>query len=131
MDAKIYASALGLYELHLNGKRVGDEYFTPGLTEYKKHLQYQVYEIPVNSIENVNILGVILSEGWYRGRYGLTYFTNMKRSGAIILQLILIHPDGTETIISSDKSWKVSTGPILESGIYDGEVYDARLETPW
>ncbi len=66
--ARIYASALGLYEIHLNGRRVGDEYFTPGFTVYKKHVQYQVYDVPVGSISNQNVIGVILSEGWYRGK---------------------------------------------------------------
>ncbi|MHA1451883.1 MAG: family 78 glycoside hydrolase catalytic domain [Promethearchaeota archaeon] len=128
--ARIYASALGLYDIHLNCKRVGEEYFTPGFTVYEKHLQYQVYELPTESIINVNTIGVTLAEGWYRGKLMGAIF-NKKKLGAIILQLILTHPDGSETVISTNETWKVSTGPILESGIYDGEVYDARLETRW
>ncbi len=127
--AKVYASSLGLYQLFLNGEKVGDQLFTPGWTSYKKRLQYQVYDV-TNLLNNGrNAIGVILGDGWYRGFLAWGgkkgYYGNKL---ALILQLEIIYEDGSKEMIITDKSWKAATGPILKSDIYNGEVYDARLE---
>ena len=127
--ARIYASALGLYEIHLNGQRIGDELFTPGLTEYRHHIQYQVYEADLKP--SANSICVMLGEGWYRGRFQIKSRNVWGKIGAIFLQMHIEYKDGSEEIVVSDPSWKASTGPVLCSDIYDGEDYDARLEMDW
>ena len=127
--ARVYASALGLYEVHLNGARLGDELFTPGLTEYRHHIQYQVYEADLKP--GANSIGVTLGEGWYRGRFQIKGRNLWGKTGAIFLQMYIEYMDGSQELVVSDPTWKVSTGPILRSDIYDGEDYDARLETDW
>ncbi len=128
-SARAYVTSLGLYEMHINDHRVGDQLFTPGWTSYSKRLQYQTYDITPLLASGNNAVGVILGDGWYRGYSGW----NMKRNYygeklALLLQIDVIYQDGTMEIIGTDATWKASTGPILESDIYNGEVYDARLE---
>ena len=128
-SARAYVTCLGLYEIQINGQRVGDQLFTPGWTSYVKRLQYQTYDITHLLRNGNNAVGVVLGDGWYRGYSGW----NMKRNYygeklALLLQLHITYQDGISEIIRTDESWKSSTGPILESDIYHGEVYDARLE---
>ncbi|WP_163581455.1 alpha-L-rhamnosidase [Gracilibacillus saliphilus] len=127
--ARAYASALGLYELHLNGKRVGDCYFTPGWTSYKQRVQYQAYDITEQVHKGENAIGMILGNGWYKGYFGFEGRTNIygdRRAG--IAELHVTYEDGEKEIIVTDDSWKTSTGPIKMSEIYFGEIYDARDE---
>lgn len=128
--ARIFATALGLYELKLNGSKVGDEVFAPGWTNYHKRLQYQVYDITSQISEGGNTIGAILGDGWFRGHFG--WWEN-NRNGygenlSLLLQLLITYEDGSEEVINTDQSWKSTKGPILKSDIYNGETYDARLE---
>ncbi|SFQ34796.1 family 78 glycoside hydrolase catalytic domain [Caldicoprobacter faecalis] len=130
-SARVYVTSLGLYELHLNGKRVGDFFFTPGWTSYNKRLQYQTYDVTEMLKEGQNAIGVILGNGWYKGN--LTWEGRRNIYGdrlAALIQMYIIYKDGREQVVVSDRSWKASTGPILMSEIYHGEIYDARLEKP-
>lgn len=130
-SARIYASALGLYELSINGRRVSSDYFTPGWTTYGKRLQYQVFDVSGFLSTGENVLGAILGDGWYRGYFVWQGNKNLYGEKiALMAQLRLVHTDGTETILVTDTSWKSNTGPILKSDIYNGETYDARLELP-
>jgi alpha-L-rhamnosidase len=129
-SARVYVTSLGLYELQLNGKKVGDQLFTPGWTSYNKRLQYQLYDVTSQLTAGPNALGVILGDGWYRGRIGWGT-DNRNRYGdklALLLQLEVTYQDGSKESIITDPSWKSATGPILSSDIYNGEAYDARLE---
>ncbi len=127
-SARAYVTSLGLYELYLNGAKVGDQLFTPGWTSYNKRLQYQTYDV-TSMIQQKNAIGAILGDGWYRGNIGWqdqrNYYGNQL---ALLVQLKIEYTDGTSETIGSDKTWKASTGPIVESDIYNGELYDARLE---
>jgi alpha-L-rhamnosidase len=128
--ARIYVSALGLYELYLNGEKVGDELFTPGWTSYKKRIQYQTYDV-TDMIKPNNALGAILGDGWYRGNIGFRNQRNYYGDKlALIAQLQITYSDGSTETIGTDESWKATTGPIIFSDIYNGETYDARLEMP-
>lgn len=128
-SARIYCSALGLYELILNGSRVGDYYFTPGWTNYNQRLQYQTYDITEMVRTGENALGVSLGPGWYKGELAWEGQQNIYGDQpAVLLQLHLIYKDGSEEIISSDETWEFSPGPIIMSEIYHGETYDARKE---
>lgn len=129
-SARVYVSALGLYELYLNGKKVGDELFTPGWTSYKNRIQYQTYDV-TSMLKNENTLGAILGDGWYRGNIGFRNQRNYYGDKiALIAQLQINYTDGTSETIGSDETWKATTGPIIFSDIYNGETYDARLEMP-
>jgi len=129
-SARLYASAHGLYELYLNGEKVGDQLFTPGWTSYNNRIQYQTYDVTGMLDEN-NALGALLGEGWYRGYIGFNGQRNYYGDKlALIVQLKIDYTDGSSETILTDKNWKVTTGPILKSDIYNGELYDANLEMP-
>jgi alpha-L-rhamnosidase len=127
--ATAYITAHGLYEAQINGKRVGDSYFTPGWTSYKKRLQYQVYDVTSMLATGQNAIGVMLGSGWYRGSIGYQNNFNFYGSDiALLCQINITYTDGTSESIITDESWKSSTGEILYSEIYNGEIVDARLE---
>ena len=126
-SARVYVTALGLYELFLNGQKVSTDLFTPGWTSYKNRLQYQTYDV-TTLVKGKNTIGAILGDGWYRGNIawgGNNYYGDKL---ALLCQLQINYADGTSETILSDNSWKVATGPILYSDIYNGETYDARKE---
>jgi alpha-L-rhamnosidase len=127
--ARAYVTSHGLYELHLNGRRVGDELFTPGWTSYNKRLQYQVYDVTALLKAGDNVVGAVLGDGWYRG--DLAWEGNRRLYGdtlGLLCQIEVTYRDGRRETIGTDQEWKASTGPILMSEIYHGETYDARLE---
>jgi alpha-L-rhamnosidase len=127
----LYITAHGIYEAWLNDKRIGDELFTPGWTTYQKCLQYQVYDVTDSLKEGANAMGVVLGDGWYRGYTSFFYIRNIYGTKlGLYAQLEITYQDGASESIFSDETWKSTTGPILESDIFNGEVYDARLEKP-
>jgi alpha-L-rhamnosidase len=128
-SARLYASAMGLYELELNGKRVGDQYFTPGWTAYDFRYQYQTYDVAAQLKSGKNCLGALLGDGWFRGNMAREHMRNSYGTKlALLAQLVITYKDGKQQVIGTDENWKATTGPILMSDIYNGETYDARLE---
>ena len=128
--ARIYATAHGLYELHLNGKKITEDLFTPGWTSYPYRLQYQVYDITGFLQPGENTIGIVLGEGWYKGYLGYQHQWGIygKKTG-FLGQIMVEYQDGTKEIIISDKSWKgTMDGPIRMSSIYNGESYNAQKE---
>ncbi|MGD9555729.1 MAG: family 78 glycoside hydrolase catalytic domain [Mangrovibacterium sp.] len=129
--ATAYVTSHGLYEFSLNGEKVGADLFTPGWTSYHKRLQYQTYDVTAQVQPGKNAIGIILADGWYRGYLcwqGKRNFYGDRL--ALLFQLKLVYEDGSEELVISDKSWKFTTGPLLQSDLYNGEIYDARLEMP-
>ena len=127
--ARAYVTSHGLYELHLNGQRVGDQVFTPGWTSFNKHLQYQTYDVTALLKAGENVAGALLGDGWYRGNIGFSGQRNFYGDRlALLLQIQIQYEDGSNVTIGTDGNWKASTGPILMSEIYHGETYDATLE---
>jgi alpha-L-rhamnosidase len=130
--ARVYATALGLYEIWINGKRVGPDRFAPGWTDYNKRLQVQTYDVTSLVTQGDNAVGAILGDGWFTGKVG--YLGRAARYGSgpphLKLQLELDYVDGQRQTIVSDGSWKTATGPIVAADNLDGETYDARLEMP-
>lgn len=127
--ARVYVTGLGLYELRLNGRKVGNDFLTPGWTSYKKRIQYQTYDISDDIKAGKNTVGIILGEGWYKGH--MTWHNKRNKYGdrvAALVQINITYRDGSEEKVVSDESWKASESPILFSEIYHGETYDARLE---
>lgn len=125
--ARLYATALGLYELRLNGARVGDELLTPGWTDYDRRVQVQTFDVTDQLVPGGNVIGAILGSGWYCGRIACGKYGDRPLFAAV---LQVEYGDGRSEMVVSDSSWRCATGPILTSDIYDGEVYDARLEWP-
>lgn len=128
MSARLYVTALGLYEFHLNGERVGNEDLRPGWTDYRKRVQYDVYDVTRMVRRGKNCAGAILGDGWYCGRIAADNRQNYGDRPRLLAQLMIRFSDGTEQVVATDASWKTAPGPILESDIIMGESYDARLE---
>lgn len=131
--ARIYATARGVYELYLNGERVGEEYFNPGLTQYDKTHLYQTYDVTSMLKKNArNAIGALLSEGWWSGN--ITYTgSNWNFFGdrqSLLAKVVVTYTDGTEQIVATDpQTWKYyNDGPIVYSSFFQGEVYDANKE---
>lgn len=127
--ATAYITAHGMYEAHLNGQRIGSDFFTPGWTSYSKRLLYQTYDVTQLLKKGDNTLGFTLGDGWYKGYLGFngshSYYG--KQLGGL-LQLEIEFTDGTKQLVQTDGSWKYQLGPIISSDLYNGENYDARLE---
>jgi alpha-L-rhamnosidase len=133
--ATLYVSALGLYEFLINGKKIGDHFLTPGWTDYDKRVYYQTYDVTSQLKSGDNALGSQLSYGWYAGYLGYSLLVQnpVVRAfyGKVPLlkaQLEVSYQDGSTQVFSTDESWKVSAGALLESDLLNGETYDARLE---
>jgi len=128
-SARAYVTCLGVYEMELNGRRVGDQVFTPGWTAYDTRLQYQTYDITGDLKAGRNAVGVTLGDGWYRGNIGFEGQHNTYgEKAALLMKIDVAYQDGRTAVVTTDGNWKASTGPILASDIYNGETYDARLE---
>lgn len=127
--ARLYISCHGLYQVEINGERVGDQEFTPGWTSYRTRLQYQTYDVTDLLKQDENAMGIILGDGWFRGNLGwIKVRNNYGNKLSTIAQLMVTYTDGSKGVIVTDRSWRASTGPILESDIYNGELYDATRE---
>ena len=133
-SARIYVTSHGFYEIQLNGKKVGDQVLTPGWTSYGKRLQYQVYDVTDMLLKGTNAIGALLGDGWYRGTlvWGNNWAVYGKKLG-LLLQLKIIYTDGSESLVTTDETWKVSNdGAIRMNDIYNGETFDAtRNLTGW
>ena len=125
--ATAYLSSKGLYEAILNGKRVGNAYLTPGWTSYNNRIQYQAYDITDLIETGDNAIGILLGEGWYKGRISRNRYG---KQTAVLAQLIIEYSNGETVIIKTDDSWKTSAGPVIQSSIYDGEIIDSRKDIP-
>ena len=127
--ATVYASALGLYELHINGNRVGEDYFTPGWTDYMTRVYYQTYDVTSMIKPGGNAIGAILADGWYAGYIG--FGKKREHYGSeprVFIQLEVEYADGGMQTVVTDGSWKAAYGPHLEADFLMGETYDARKE---
>jgi alpha-L-rhamnosidase len=128
--AVLYVTGQGLVEPHLNGAKVGTDYFVQGWTDYAQRLYYRAYDVTSLLQTGSNTVGAILGDGWYRGNvaeYGQNFYGTKTR---LLAELHLFYASGTNQVIASDASWQAGFGPIRECDNQAGEVYDARLELP-
>lgn len=135
--ATAYASAKGIYELRMNGEKVGEDYFTPGWTDYRKRIYYNTYDVTAMVCEGENAAGAIVADGWYAGYVGFGILENLERSRefygidpALFCLIELEYADGTHESVYTDNSWKSSEGPVRQADLLMGQAYDARLEQP-
>ncbi len=137
--ATAYTTALGLYELRLNGKKVGDDYFLPGWTDYEKRLYYQTFDITDQLKAGENVIGAVIADGWYAGYIGYALLVHLDKvrgfygeNPSFMGQIDIEYEDGSTETIASDESWKANEGPIREADILMGETYDAQMAlTGW
>ncbi len=104
-SARLYVTALGLYECSINGQAVGEDVFAPGWTDYAKRIQYQVYDITDLLAAGENVLGAVLGDGWAAGHVGMGERQNYVRQPQLLAQLEITLADGNTVIVSSDESW--------------------------
>lgn len=128
--ARLYVTAHGVYEAEVNGVRVGDHVLAPGWTSYHHRLRYQTFDVTALIRTGRNAVGVVVGDGWFRGHLG---FRGGQRNVygdrlALFAQLEIRYADGKTHCIATDDQWRTAHGPIRSSGIYAGEIYDARLE---
>ncbi len=128
-SARIYSTAIGIYELSLNGARLGDRYFAPGFTSYKSQLQYQTYDV-TDALRADNELLATVAGGWAVGSF---IFTRQNRitakRQALLLELRVTYTDGTTETFGTDDSWEVTEqGNCYMADLYDGESWDATVD---
>ncbi|WP_082008380.1 family 78 glycoside hydrolase catalytic domain [Microbacterium mangrovi] len=128
-SARIYAAARGVYQLDLNGRKVGDEELAPGWTDYRTRIQYQTYDVTDQVKQGDNALGGELAGGWYAGRVAMFGDSVYGSDTSLIAQLRIRYTDGTEKVVSSDDRWMTTAGPTTSADLLDGEAYDARRAT--
>lgn len=128
--ARLYITACGLYEVKLNGRRAGEFVLAPGITDYRKRVQYQTYDVTELLQNGENELTVQLADGWYRGSCGAWGLRNQYGSETKLLaQLKITCADGSVQTVCTDGSWDWSNdGSIRFADNKDGEIVDARME---
>ena len=130
VSARAYVTGLGLYELEINGQRIGDERLTPYCNSFDAWVQYQTYDVTEALRKGQNAVGVKLANGWAKGPFGTFGDLNTPyvNDFALLLEIRATLADGKEVVVISDTGWKCHPSPIVADSIYDGEVYDANLE---
>ena len=139
-SARIYVSALGDYEIGINGKRIGNHQLSPEWTDYDKRVQYQTYDLTETLQKGENVLSAMLADGWYLGKLGpvrwqwggafpLRGFYGLDRR--LIAQLLIEYADGSSQIVATDESWKINPdGYIVSADNFTGQTIDARKIIP-
>jgi len=125
--ARAYVTALGYYELRVNGEKVGSNVLDPAFTTYPVRVLYSSYDVTPQLRAGKNAVGAMLGGGWatLRGNFPTPY-----KEPALLLQVNIELADGKTVSVASENSWKVAKGPIVNDSVYDGEIYDARRELP-
>ena len=129
-SARLYITALGVYEAEINGQRVGDRVMAPGWQSYNNRHVYDTYDVTELIQQGDNGIGATVAEGWFSGilSFGGKYRNNYGDTIGLLSLLVVTLEDGTKLEIPTDASWQANTGPTVSSEIYNGEIYDSRLE---
>ena len=127
-SARLYVTALGVYEARLNGSRVGDALLTPEISQYAKRVLYQVYDVTAMLQSGENLLGMTVGDGWYAGSYYGGQFTWGPPPRRALAQLEVSFADGSRQVVTTGPGWRIAPSAIRVSAIAVGEVYDARLD---
>jgi alpha-L-rhamnosidase len=129
--ARLYVTARGIYEIFLNGKRVGEDRYNPGLTQYNVTHLYQTYDVTGMIRNGANAIGAMLAEGWWSGLLSFgTIWNHFGDRQSLLAKLVITYKDGsTDAIVTDDRTWKFyNNGPLIYSSLDFGEVYDASRE---
>jgi alpha-L-rhamnosidase len=128
--ARLYITALGLYECSINGRRVGNEVLAPGWTDYRKRIQYMTCDVTPLLKEGNNAMGAVLGDGWAVGHIGWAHRQQYVDRPRLLAQLEITLVNGEMLTIPTDSTWKYQFGAIASSDLLMGEDYDARLHLP-
>ncbi|MHB8753243.1 MAG: glycoside hydrolase family 78 protein, partial [Aggregatilineales bacterium] len=128
--ARLYVTALGFYECSIDGQPVSLDVFNPGWTDYRKRVQYKVYDVSNMLHEGENVLGALLGDGWAVGHTSWNHRQQYVDRPQLFAQLEIVLADGGTLTIATDRTWKYQVGPLMESDMLMGEAYDARREMP-
>ena len=131
LSARLYVTARGIYEIFINGEKVGKDYYNPGQTQYNKSHMYQTYNVTEMLRNGNNAIGAMMAEGWWSGL--LSFGSNWNHFGdrqSLLAKLVITYSDGSKKIITTnDETWKFfNDGPIVYSSLDFGEIYDATKE---
>ena len=126
--ARAYVTGMGIYELHINGSIVGDEVLAPLCNCYDQWIQYQTYDITTALQNGQNAVGVMLANGWGKGRFGLGEHYPYTDRFLLLAEIHVTYEDGTTEVIATDETWACKASPVVFDNIYDGVVYDATKE---
>ncbi len=129
-SARLYVTALGVYECSINGQIVGEDVLNPGWTDYHKRVRYQVYDVSSLLRAGENAIGALLGDGWSVGHVAWSHRQLYVDRPLLLAQLEVTLRDGSAVTISSDATWKQQFGALLSNDLLQGEEYDARLEMP-
>ncbi|NQU85647.1 MAG: family 78 glycoside hydrolase catalytic domain [Mariniphaga sp.] len=130
-NARLYITSRGIYEVYINGKRIGNDYYNPGLTQYNKTHLYQTYDVSDFVKKGKNALGAMLSEGWWSGPLSFgSIWNHFGDRQSLLAKLVISYDDGSkESVTTNNKDWKFfNDGPIIYSNLNMGEIYDATRE---
>ncbi|MDD3799208.1 MAG: family 78 glycoside hydrolase catalytic domain [Novosphingobium sp.] len=131
-SARLYATALGAYEAWLNGGKLGTQRMTPDYTDPSKRIIYQAHDVTAQLVPGANTLGLWVGDGWYGSKFSkLARFSFGPAPCRALAQLEIEYTDGSREVIATGDGWEIAQSPIREASIYDGEVFDARMETDW
>ena len=134
--SRLYITCLGVFEACLNGQKIGDECMAPGWTSYTHRLNYRVFDVGPQLLENGNVLSVEVGEGWYAGKLGFRGGTSFLYGGTELAVLCQLEVDcceansGHRFTLLTDETWTCMPSAIVSSEIYNGETYDMRFESP-
>jgi len=129
-SARMYATALGVYKMEINGQRVGDEELAPGWTDYSQLVQYQVYDVTDLLRQGSNTVGAVVGPGWYAGNIAWFGPRHFGSDTAFLGRLEITYTDGTREVVTTDESWVLKRGPVVDADLLMGESYDFRREVP-
>ena len=128
-SARLYITALGVYECHLNGQIIGDDVLATGWTDFKQRIRYMAYDVTDILQSGENVIGAILGDGWAVGHIGRHDRQRYVEIPRLLSQLEVTLAGGRTERIVSDASWTYHYGALLDNDLIMGEAYDARLET--
>src|SRR5262245_8547070 len=128
VHGRLYISALGLYDVELNGHRAIDVELAPGWTDFRKRVRYQVWDVTRLLARGANAIGVLLADGWYSGRLGLSDRQQYGDAPELIAQLEVVLADRSVQRVVTDAEWRWQRSPILYADLLDGQSVDARQD---
>lgn len=127
IPARLYATAQGLYECFINGRRVGDSELTPGYTQYTERLQVQTYDVTDLLVPGVNVVSALLSDGWFRGRVGLTRAVDQWGDRTAFLCQLHVGSGADAMVAGTGPHWRSRASHILRADLMDGQAEDRRI----
>lgn len=131
VSARLYVTALGAHETHINGRKVDDGVLAPEFTNFRKRVLYRVHDVTALVKQGANAIGAMVGDGWYGSFLAPTgRFSFGDAPLRYLAQLEIIYADGQKQTVVSDEQWSTCPAPVTMSEIYAGEDYDARLEQP-